>query len=218
VPSSDRPTPRVARGERPAGPTRAAETRRAEIIAAAIQVIARDGIRACTVSALEQETGFARGHFSYHFASKEEIIGLAFATVASDWATAQMTATEGPSALERIESRVRAAVGWVQQRPDYFRCLMTFRVEMMRDPSAFPPAARIRGQMWDFCADMIRQAITEGALPAHLEPDAEARTLFAIVDGMLMYSVLDTGFWPAETLADRVWGIIADRLTGGAAR
>ena len=59
--------------------------RRAGIIAAAIRVIARDGIRACTISALEHETAFARGHFTYHFATKEEIIQLAFATVAGDW-------------------------------------------------------------------------------------------------------------------------------------
>src|SRR5688500_12350835 len=68
----------------------ASTARRTEIIGAAIHVIARDGIRACTVSALESATGFARGHFTYHFNSKEEIIALAFATVGADWATYQI--------------------------------------------------------------------------------------------------------------------------------
>src|SRR6266436_3647530 len=88
--------------------------RRGDIVAAAIQVIARDGIRACTVSALEQETGFARGHFTYHFAAKEEIIRLAFASVASDWASTQMPEPAGGSASARLEARVRAAVQWAQ--------------------------------------------------------------------------------------------------------
>ena len=189
--------------------------RRGEIIAAAIRVIARDGLRACTVSALENETRFARGHFTYHFHSKEEIIGLAFATVGSDWATAQIEATVCSTALERLENRVRAAVGWVQRRPEYFRCLMAVRVEMMRDPDAFPPAARIRHQIWEFLAQMIRDGIGEGAFRPPDDAAVEARTLVATIDGILMHSVLDSTFCPAEELSDRVWRVVADRLGVG---
>src|ERR1700752_3683111 len=115
----------VSARRRSMAPSPATQTRRADIIAAAIQVIARDGLRACTVSALEEETGFARGHFTYHFRTKEEIIGLAFATVASDWATTQIEAAgDDERAVVWLEQRVRAAIAWVQRRPDYFRCLM----------------------------------------------------------------------------------------------
>lgn len=191
--------------------------RRTEIIAATIQVIARDGLRACTVSALEHETGFARGHFTYHFQSKEEIIALAFATVGADWATAQIAASGGAIALARIENGVRAAVDWVQRRPDYFRCLMSFRVEMMRDPNAFPQANVVRTQMWEFCAQMIRDGIAQGTIAPRLDPVVEGRTVFAIVDGMLMQSVLDPSFCPPDALADRVWRVVADRLVLGSA-
>lgn len=191
--------------------------RRAQIIAAAIRVIARDGIRACTISALEHETGFARGHFTYHFDSKEQIIGLAFATVASDWATTEVEATVGDTARERYEHRVRAAVTWAQQRPEYFRCLMNFRVEMMRNSGAFPRAARIRGQLWDFAAQMTREGIAEGSFHPRSDPATEARTIFAIVDGMLMHAAMDPSFCPPEELADRVWQVVADRLGVGGA-
>jgi AcrR family transcriptional regulator len=190
----------------------AATNRRAEIIAAAIQVIARDSIRACTISALEHETGFARGHFTYHFRSKDEIIGLAFAAVGSDWATAQVEATVGDTARERFERRVRAAVAWVQRRPDSFRCLMSFQVEMMRNPDAFPPAARIRSQIWEPGAQMIRDGTAEGAFHPRTDPAIEARTIFALVDGLLMHSVMDPSFCPAGELGARVWAVVADRL------
>jgi len=194
-------------------PSAASLKRRADIIAAAIQVIARDGIRGCTITALERETGFARGHFSYHFKSKEEIIGLAFATVGSDWATTQIKAAVGERAADRLEGHVRAAVAWVLRRPDYFRCLMSFRVEMMRNPQAFPPAASIRKQMWEACAGMIRQGTAEGDFGPRTDPDLEARALFGTVDGMLMYAAMDATFCPADELADRVWRTVADRLT-----
>jgi AcrR family transcriptional regulator len=193
-------------------PSTASLARRADIIAAAIRVIARDGIRGCTVTALERATGFARGHFSYHFKSKEEIIGLAFAAVGSDWATTQIRAAVGASARERLEGHVRAAAEWVQQRPDYFLCLMNFRVEMMRNPATFPPAAQIRRQMWAACADIIREGVTEGSFRPRADPLVEARTVFGTIDGLLMYSVMDSTFCAAAELSDLVWRIVADRL------
>ncbi len=186
--------------------------RRGEIIAAAIQVIARDGIRACTVSALEHVTGFARGHFTYHFQAKEEIIDLAFATVASDWARTQMDATLGDTASARLEQRVRAAVQWTQARPDYFRCLMNFRVEIMRNPGAFPPSAAIRQQLWDFAAQMIRDGVAEGDFQTTHDAAVEARLVFAIVDGLVMHAAMDPLFCPPDALADRAWELVAHRL------
>lgn len=190
----------------------ASVARRSEIIAAAIRVIARDGIRACTVSALESETGFARGHFTYHFQSKEEIIGLAFATVGSDWATFQIEQVAGTTARARLESQVRAAVRWAQHRPEFFRCLMTFRVEMMRDPSAFPRAPEIRAQFLEVAASTVRQAMAEGEFRADLDPAWEARVLFAVVDGCLMHAAMDVAFCASDELSDRAWSIVAQRL------
>jgi AcrR family transcriptional regulator len=186
--------------------------RRSEIVAAAIQVIAHDGIRACTISALEHATGFARGHFTYHFDAKEEIIGLAFATVASDWALTQMQTTSGETPYARLEHHVRAAVQWAQTHPDYFRCLMNFRVEIMRNAGAFPPSAAIRHQLWEFIAQMIRDGIAEGSFRPPLEPSVEARTVFAIVDGLLMHAAMDPEFCPPDELGDRAWSLVAHRL------
>jgi AcrR family transcriptional regulator len=221
LPGSRGTTPAQGRDTEPSKPDRnarankirpASVARRSEIIAAAIRVIARDGIRACTVSALESETGFARGHFTYHFNSKEEIIALAFATVGSDWATFQIQQVSGAKARERLESQIRAAARWAQQRPEFFRCLMNFRVEMMRDPSAFPRAPEIRAQFLEAAATTIRQAMAEGDFRPDLDPPWEARILFAIVDGFLMHAAMDTAFCPSEALPDRAWVVAAERL------
>ena len=189
--------------------------RRNDIIAAAIQVIARDGIRACTISALEHETGFARGHFTYHFDAKEEIISLAFAMVLGDWAETQMEAPLGETAYARLEQRVRAAVRWAQMRPDYFRCLMNFRVEMMRSPEAFPLSVEIRHRLLEFAAQMIRDGIAEGSFRPPGDPAFEAHALFALVDGLTMHAALDPTFCPGEELAERTWELVTHRLAAG---
>ncbi len=180
-------------------------------------MIARDGIRACTVTALEHETGFARGHFSYHFAAKEEIITLAFATVASDWATTQLTAPLGIGARAALEYRVRAAVEWVVTHPEYFRCLMNFRVEMMRNPAAFPDAPRIRRQLWEFTAQLMRAGVAEGDFRLAGDPAVEARLMFATIDGLVMHAAMDAVFHPRADLPDHVWRVVADRLGVAAA-
>jgi AcrR family transcriptional regulator len=208
---SRRAAPRAA-SPRPLTTRPASTARRTEIIAAAIQVIARDGIRACTVSALEQATGFARGHFTYHFNSKEEIIALAFATVGSDWATNMIEQTTGATARERLERQIRAATHWAVQRPEYFRCLMTFRVEMMRDPGAFPRAPEIRAQFFQAAADTIRLGITEGDFRTGIDVDAEARMLFGVVDGFCLHAAMDPTFSGPVPLPDRVWDVVAARL------
>ncbi len=201
--------PRGTRGQ----PQPTSLARRADIIAAAIHIIARDGIRACTITALERATGFARGHFTYHFDSKEQIIGLAFAAVGSDFAMSQAEATFGGSAAERLEHRVRAAVAWAQCRPTYFQCLMNFRVEMMRNADAFRPAARIRSQMWEVAAQMIRDGVAEGSFHVRTDPLTEARVIFAAVDGMMMHAAMDAGFGSPDALADLAWRVVADRLS-----
>ena len=144
--------------------------------------------------------------------AKEEIISLAFATVASDWATTQMAVPVGGSPRAAIEYRVRAAATWVVERPEYFRCLMNFRVEMMRDASAFPRAPEIRAQFLEVAAATIRQGMTEGDFRPDLVPPWEARVVFALVDGFLMHAAMDVSFCPPAELADRAWSVVADRL------
>lgn len=82
------------------------------------------------------------------------------------------------------------AARWGQERPEYFRYLMNFRVEMMRDPSAFPRAHEIRAQFLDRAATTIRQGMAEGDCRPDLDPPREGRMLFAVVDGFLMHAAI----------------------------
>jgi hypothetical protein len=71
---------------------------------------------------------------------------------------------------------------------------MNFRVEMMRDPSAFPRAPVIRAQFLEAAATTIRQGMAEKDFRADLDPSWEARMLFAVVDGFLMHAAMDVAF------------------------
>jgi hypothetical protein len=104
------------------------------------------------------------------------------------------------------------AARWGQERPEYFRCFMNFRVEMMRDPSAFPRAHQIRAQFLERAATTARQSMAEGDFRPDLDPTREVRMLFAVIDGLLMHAAIDVAFCPPAELADRVWQVVADRL------
>jgi hypothetical protein len=89
---------------------------------------------------------------------------------------------------------------------------MNFRVEMMRDPSAFPRAPEIRAQFLEVAANTVRQAMAEGDFRPDLDPAWEARVLFAVVDGFLLHAAMDVAFCAPDELADRAWMVVAERL------
>src|SRR5205814_9753674 len=50
------------------------DLRRAQIVAAAREIVAGDGLESLTIGALEKRLGFSRGVITYHFRDKDEIV------------------------------------------------------------------------------------------------------------------------------------------------
>ncbi len=53
-------------------------TRREQVVEAAVAVIAERGIQKLSLSAIEKRTGMARGHLTYYFRTKEDILLAVF--------------------------------------------------------------------------------------------------------------------------------------------
>jgi len=83
------------------------ELRRQQIIAAARSLVARQGLAALTISALEQKLNFSRGVITYHFRNKEEIV---HALLESAVLEIDRTAREEIAASLAPEARIRASL------------------------------------------------------------------------------------------------------------
>jgi len=79
--------------------------RRAQIVQAAIEVIAEAGFRGATFARIARQAGLSStGLISYHFAGRDELIGEVVATVIGDigaFMTRRMAGVSGPSAALR---------------------------------------------------------------------------------------------------------------------
>ncbi len=97
-----------------AEPTFTETARRAQIVAAAVDVLADEGFRAASLARIADRAGISKGLILYHFASKEELLRqVLFDTVGAlaEGATAGLDFTAPPAELLRAVIRRSARVG-----------------------------------------------------------------------------------------------------------
>src|SRR5207249_7078413 len=126
--SARRSTPSAPRRPRPPPPASprspvpelasVRDLRRAQIVAAARALVARGGLEALTVSALEKRLRFTRGVITYHFRGKDEIVRAVLASAVDEIDRA--TAEEVQASLDfaaKLEAVLRTKVrGFLENR------------------------------------------------------------------------------------------------------
>jgi AcrR family transcriptional regulator len=101
--------------------------RRAQIIAAARTLVARDGLEGLTIARLEKQLGYTRGVITYHFRNKDEIVAalLESAIDEIDQATRAEVAA-ATNALDRAAAVIRAVVRGFLTRVEAVRIVISF--------------------------------------------------------------------------------------------
>ncbi|MCT7654785.1 TetR family transcriptional regulator [Oceanimonas sp. NS1] len=77
------------------------EERRADLIAATLRVIAREGVRGATVRSISKEADVTQGLIRYYFKSKDELIAAAYETYMGDLVNAADAASQGSGSARR---------------------------------------------------------------------------------------------------------------------
>jgi len=104
------------------------QSRRRQIVEAAVAVIAEQGIQNLSLSEIEKKTGMARGHLTYYFPAKEEIL-LAVFDHLLELMYQRVGTPEGADPCEALQSGwewLRHLLGMVLLRPPAspeFHCL-----------------------------------------------------------------------------------------------
>jgi AcrR family transcriptional regulator len=159
------------------GRTFTESARRAQIVAAAIAVIAEHGYAATSFTRIAKQAGLSStGMISYHFANKDDLMGevLAEATaVASDFISPRMEAATGYRA--KLRARLEANMELVRAHPAHIRAL----IEIARNAPTSPDfldnrfglfsghlrAGQAAGEFGEFNTDAMAVAII-GAIDA----------------------------------------------------
>lgn len=97
------------------------QNRRAELMAAAIRLVARRGVKAATVRRIAQEAGVTEGAVYRHFASKEDLCQKAYYQIVAEMAVAkeQIAASQAPL-RDKFCEWVRVSYEYFDRYPEAF--------------------------------------------------------------------------------------------------
>ena len=109
----------------PKGQTFIEKARRAQIVAAAVEVIAEVGYAKASLSAIAVRAGISKGVISYHFSGKDELMVTIVETIygeAAEHIVARMEEGLG-SATELVRTHVTAAAEYMRERRSHVAAL-----------------------------------------------------------------------------------------------
>lgn len=159
--------------------------RRRMLLAAAVRVMAWDGIAQTTTRAITEEAGMPRGSFHYCFRSKDELLRELITVVVGDMVQAARDAPgERSDLLQRLRTGLRALWGSVTEHPDEQLVLYELTTYALRDPATVELARwqyeSYYGQATEYLTFVAEQEGIGWSLPM----PTLARLLVTVIDGL----------------------------------
>ena len=193
IPSAGRSLSRRPRsalnGSKPDHPPRVdvASVRREQIIEAAAQIIATQGIQHLSLSAIESETGMSRGQLTYYFKAKEEILLAVF-----DRTVRRMrdrvhgaNAPCGPSGTPDVWRLIRQLLTVVLEQPiesDFARLQYTF----LAQPGPRDEFRKRLTSLYEEWRSNMAAGISRLNPPPYVDPRLLASLVQAMIHGLVM--------------------------------
>jgi AcrR family transcriptional regulator len=167
--------------------------RRSEILAAAIRVLARDGIAQASTRRLAAEAGIHQATLLYYIGSKDELLLAVLREMmrqTQEIAVSAITATDLPL-REAIANSVRAFWAQVEQTPELQVMQYELTLYALRNPEA---AWLAREQYAGYCEvveEVLRTTCERQEATCAIAFDALARFIVGGLDGIILQFVSD---------------------------
>ena len=180
----------------------------ASVLAVSVQVFNERGYDGTSMDDLSARLGIGKSSIYHHVDSKEELLSLALdaALTGLEQAADDIQVADGP-AVERLERLLRASIAVLVDRLPYVTLLLRVRGNSEVERKALGRRRRID----HLVADLVKEAIGDGALRSDLDPAVVARLLFGTVNSLTEWLKPATA-QTAATLGDAVCGVLFDGL------
>ncbi|MEV0317263.1 TetR/AcrR family transcriptional regulator [Streptomyces sp. NPDC050658] len=183
-----------------------AAERRPQLVQAAIELMAREGVDAGSTRAIAAELGVAQATVHYTFGTKRDLYRAVIEQLTVELVElvrgAVPAADDGPADFERSVRRMAEAL-WqaLQEQPGRFRLFIELTTYAVRSPDLHELLRRHQCDLEETAADLIR-GVLDGTDDAHAaEPLAVARFFLQGFDGLtLRHLVMGDG--KQESAAD----------------
>ena len=168
---------------------RSVEERREQLIDAAIQVLAEEGLDRATTRRITERAGLALGAFHYAFRSKDELLESVIERFAAglDGMAGEVPETNGDVG-RATRQLIETFWSFAQQSPELQLAQYELTLHALRDP-AMRPLAR---KQYDTYTESISRALGNVAdAPPSQERDDLARYIAATLDGLVLQGIVD---------------------------
>jgi AcrR family transcriptional regulator len=152
------------------------EAKRQQIIEAAMRVIMRDGLRACTVRAVADESSASKSAIHYYFDSIEEIVDVAMEANLEQWlARLRAVAAEHEHPSERFWAVVEDYLAFFREVPGSAVVWFAYWLDNME-------RGRVERDAWlqDRIAGVLGELLADAGAD---DPPARARAIFSYLIG-----------------------------------
>jgi AcrR family transcriptional regulator len=164
----------------------AAEEARGRILAAAAEVIVRDGLAKVRMASIARAAGVSAGLVHYHFDTKELLFGevLRYSHAVSAELNQRALADAGDDPAQRLSSFLDRCMPSDEQRAHEWLLWQELDLLCLRDPHLGEIGADLYEDLYATVAGIIRDGIQKGEFRTTLEPRLLAETAVALTDGL----------------------------------
>lgn len=185
------------------------DLRRSQIVGAAREIVAGEGLEALTIGALEKRLGFSRGVISYHFRDKGEIVEAVLESALGEIDRATHAEVEaGATPEDKVRAVLRANLRGFLGHREAGLILLSFWGRLGSDPKARKANARLYA---------VYRERTEAVLAAGsyygVDQPALAAVIVALVLGIAAQMYFEPGSIDGETALEEAVRCVTARLS-----
>jgi len=177
------------------------DARRAQIVAAVLDLVAREGVEAVTVRKAAAAAGVSTGALAHYFADKEQLLAAAYTEVVTR--VGRRMEALAASTRDPVQLLVQALLTTLPL-DDAARTEARIWLAFLDRAQVRPEAAQVQREVYrqwrDALAWVIARAGQEGYLRADLDPHRTASFLIAVADGLALQATLDPEALDPDTL------------------
>lgn len=190
--------------------------RRAQIVGAAMRIIATRGVRKFTAQQLASEIGVTPGAIFRHFKTMDAIVDAVVdrmeAVLAADFPPRL------PDPLERLHVFFERRVQTILANPDASRMLLSDHLAQAGGRGRASRVEEFKARSQAFVLACLREAARRGLLRDKAEPEAGAVLVIGAIFALAHASTRVLGKRRVERLSARVWATIEIALVGDTGR
>ena len=182
-----------------------AEQRRQEIVEAALELAAEQGVKRVTTQAIADRVGIAQPTVFRHFRTRDAIFAAAIKYLVTNMFKVLEACfiSKGP-ADERLQKLITKQLGFISQQKGLPRLLFSDRLHL-ESPVLKAAVQKVMVRYMGQVAALIKEGQDTGCFRSDLDPDEASRYVAALIQGLIMrWSIFDYGF-TLEKEAGPLW-------------